>query len=301
MKKLLFLSSMLFTLSLSSKSYSQKKDFFPLAVGNESFYSYYVEYASYKSPIYPAESHDDFCKDSGKVIYKVIDSTIQNDTTTIWTIKEIRNIYTMEWHLDSLGIRDTTYSSTIDSIENPLYEYTTGLHRLLSHMMVWSFDGNENRFSNQIVDTVNYKCQDYHGYFVPYNFVKDVGLVDIEFQTYVVGNFSYESYSEKIKLTNVVTSVSSFQKEDYKLNLSQNYPNPFNPITTINYTIPQRSLVELKVFDILGRQVATLVNEEKPRGNYQVKFDGSSLSSGIYLYRLKSGKLMETKKLILLK
>lgn len=301
MKKLLFLSLMLLSLSLFSKSYSQKKDFFPLSVGNEACYSYFVEYASYKSPLYPVESHDDFCKDSGKIVYKVIDSTIQNDTTIIWTVKEIRNIYTMEWHLDSLGIRDTTYSTTIDSIENPLYEYSTGLHRLLSHMMVWSFDGKGNRFSNQIVDTVNYKCQDYYGYLVPYNFVKDVGLVNIEYQTKVVGNFSYESYIEKIKLTNVTTSVSSFQKEDYKLNLSQNYPNPFNPITTINYTIPQRSLVELKVFDILGKQVATLVNEEKQSGEYQVKFNASSLSSGIYLYRLKTGKLMETKKLILLK
>lgn len=84
-------------------------------------------------------------------------------------------------------------------------------------------------------------------------------------------------------------------------NLAQNYPNPFNPTTTIQYSIPQRSDVTLKVYDVLGNEVATLVNEEKDRGVYSVNFDASELSSGIYFYRLQASSFVETKKMILIK
>jgi hypothetical protein len=87
--------------------------------------------------------------------------------------------------------------------------------------------------------------------------------------------------------------------EDFSL--SQNYPNPFNPSTVISYRLPVTSFVTLKVCDILGREVATLVNEEKPAGEYEVEFDGSNLPSGIYFYQLKAGEFAETKKMILLK
>ncbi len=83
--------------------------------------------------------------------------------------------------------------------------------------------------------------------------------------------------------------------------LFQNYPNPFNPSTSIQYAIGSRQFVTLKVFDVLGKEVATLVNEEKPAGNHQVSFDASELASGIYLYRLSADSFTETKKLILIK
>jgi probable HAF family extracellular repeat protein len=84
-------------------------------------------------------------------------------------------------------------------------------------------------------------------------------------------------------------------------NLAQNYPNPFNPTTTIRYSIPQSSNVILKVYDVLGNEVATLVNEEKDRGVYTVNFDASQLASGIYFYRLQASSFVETKKMIILK
>lgn len=87
--------------------------------------------------------------------------------------------------------------------------------------------------------------------------------------------------------------------EDY--NLYQNYPNPFNPTTTISFSTPRAGLVSLKVFDILGKEVATLVNERKIAGSYSVDFDASDLPSGIYVYKLTSGKFSDAKKLILLK
>jgi len=83
--------------------------------------------------------------------------------------------------------------------------------------------------------------------------------------------------------------------------LYQNYPNPFNPSTKIKFQIPENSFVTLKVYDVLGNEVATLVNQEKPIGSCNVEFDASSLPSGIYLYQLQAGNYFETKKMILLK
>jgi len=83
--------------------------------------------------------------------------------------------------------------------------------------------------------------------------------------------------------------------------LEQNYPNPFNPTTTINYSIPEAGNVELKVYDVLGNEVANLVNQEMAPGNYTANFDASSLASGIYIYRLQTGSLMQTRKMILMK
>jgi len=83
--------------------------------------------------------------------------------------------------------------------------------------------------------------------------------------------------------------------------LSQNYPNPFNPSTTINYTIPKSGLVSLKIYDIVGKEVVSLVNEVKNAGSYNLQFNASNLSSGTYFYRLESGSFVETKKMLLLK
>ena len=83
--------------------------------------------------------------------------------------------------------------------------------------------------------------------------------------------------------------------------LFQNYPNPFNPSTTITYQIPQTGFVTLKVYDILGREVATLVNEEKAAGNYEVQFTGNGLTSGIYFYQINAGAYFDTKKMVLLR
>ena len=83
--------------------------------------------------------------------------------------------------------------------------------------------------------------------------------------------------------------------------LSQNYPNPFNPTTNIGFHIAEFGFVSLKVYDVLGREVATLVNEEKPAGNYEVKFDGTGLSSGIYFYKLSTENYTSVKKMILMK
>ena len=86
-----------------------------------------------------------------------------------------------------------------------------------------------------------------------------------------------------------------------EFNLNQNYPNPFNPTTVISYKLPISSLVAIKVYDVLGREVQTLVNERQNAGNHSITFSASSLPSGVYFYRLHAGNYSATKKLLLLK
>ncbi|MBN2571578.1 MAG: T9SS type A sorting domain-containing protein [Ignavibacteriales bacterium] len=100
-------------------------------------------------------------------------------------------------------------------------------------------------------------------------------------------------------LSNIYDDFVSILPKDYKL--FQNYPNPFNPSTKISYEIPNTASVNIKILNILGQEIVTLVNEEKPAGHYEVEFNASNLTSGIYLYRLKTGDFVETKKMVLLK
>ena len=121
----------------------------------------------------------------------------------------------------------------------------------------------------------------------------------------------------RLKYNEIITALENNIQLPNKFLLSQNYPNPFNPTTTIGFSIPAQSViarspfidattkqsqhVTLKVYDILGREVATLVNEQKPAGNYEVTFDASELSSGVYFYKLQAGSFVQTKKMILLR
>jgi len=113
---------------------------------------------------------------------------------------------------------------------------------------------------------------------------------------------------EVLKVTGIITDVNDENDVDDENNykpdnfvLYQNYPNPFNPSTKIKYSIPQSSNVVIKVFDILGNAIATLVNEEKSIGNYEVQFDATGLSSGVYFYTLTAGNFVENRKMLLMK
>jgi hypothetical protein len=81
----------------------------------------------------------------------------------------------------------------------------------------------------------------------------------------------------------------------------QNYPNPFNPVTNIQYQIAEKKLVTLKIYDVIGNEIAVLINEVKDAGTYNVEFNADRFSSGVYYYTLKAGSFTSTKKMILLK
>lgn len=83
--------------------------------------------------------------------------------------------------------------------------------------------------------------------------------------------------------------------------LHQNYPNPFNPSTTIRFSLPRRERVVLRVFNILGRGVATLLDEERPAGDYSVVFDAKGLASGVYFYRIDAGPFTQIRKALLMR
>lgn len=106
--------------------------------------------------------------------------------------------------------------------------------------------------------------------------------------------------ADNMRVTPIVTGISE-GKFSETFTLNQNYPNPFNPSTTISYQLAKQSYVTLRIFDLNGREVATLVNSVEQPGYKSVEFDASNLSSGVYYYRLQAGNFTETKKLVLLK
>ena len=97
------------------------------------------------------------------------------------------------------------------------------------------------------------------------------------------------------------TDVEGDITKNYSFDLQQNYPNPFNPSTSIKYTIAERSNVSIKVFDMLGKEVATLINSEKESGSYEVNFNASDLASGLYIYTINAGNFTSSRKMMLLK
>ncbi len=101
--------------------------------------------------------------------------------------------------------------------------------------------------------------------------------------------------------TNTLTSINGNNSVVKGFDLFQNYPNPFNPTTKINFSLPKDGLVSLKIYDIRGKEIQTLIDENKPAGYYSVEFNGRNLSSGIFFYRIEAGEFTETKKMSLIK
>ncbi len=109
-----------------------------------------------------------------------------------------------------------------------------------------------------------------------------------------LGNIIYDDFNDPDGILNPIQNLNDFV-------LEQNYPNPFNPSTTIKFTIPIKEYVTLKVFNLIGQEIQTLVDEEKTEGSYEIEFNASGLPSGYYFYRLQTGNRLETKKMILIK
>jgi hypothetical protein len=118
-------------------------------------------------------------------------------------------------------------------------------------------------------------------------------------------NFKFEISSNNYvywtdSLKSVVTGVQP-DLQEATFNLEQNYPNPFNTLTTIKYSIPTSSKVTLKIYNIIGKEIESLINDEKPSGTSEVTWHAGNLPGGVYFYQLNSGGLIETKKMLLLK
>jgi hypothetical protein len=110
------------------------------------------------------------------------------------------------------------------------------------------------------------------------------------------GSIELESISAKVTLI-----LGNGAEKPVAFSLEQNYPNPFNPSTTISYALPKSSHVKVGVYDVLGREVATVLNEEKSAGAYTIQWDATDVSSGVYLYRMKAGDFTAIRKMLLIK
>ncbi|MCX6168687.1 MAG: T9SS type A sorting domain-containing protein [Ignavibacteriales bacterium] len=117
------------------------------------------------------------------------------------------------------------------------------------------------------------------------------------------GDIFYLDGGSLYKINRTITKVDDYLNVQvpHQIQLFQNYPNPFNPTTNISFSLNEKTFMKLKIYDSCGKEITTLVNEEKPAGTYSVKFDGNSLSSGVYFYRLQTSHFSQTMKLLLLK
>jgi hypothetical protein len=144
---------------------------------------------------------------------------------------------------------------------------------------------------------------------VTLKFIKGAGTSsNVNKYTYIDENLNSGCYQYRLKQIDYNGAAKYYELENRVTvsgpagyALSQNYPNPFNPATTIKYSVARAGKVTLKIFDILGKEIATLVNEQKEPGQYYYEFDGSKFDTGVYFYTLKAGDFLQTKKMIIIK
>ena len=199
---------------------------------------------------------------------------------------------------------DTLYESVVDSMDTiPMYPYS----RLYRYYYPENDDSLFYQNDTIFIHSRPYPTNYFDSYFsIDYYIRKNHGLIYYSKKYWYYGTGFNESYElTGAALIDGIEQVNETKLENYSL--SQNYPNPFNPSTKIEYRIQKTEFVSLKIYDVLGREVATLVNEEQKAGSYDVNFNASDLPSGLYIYRLQvhtpdgKGNFTQAKKMLLLK
>ena len=187
-------------------------------------------------------------------------------------------------------------------------------HNGITDTLIYSVGGTGSNFINTVLDdsatmSVINATAPFTGTFKPqsplsiFNGVPAKGEWELRIYDRAAGNTgTLQQWSMKVIMSTNPTGVNEIgSNTPDEFSLSQNYPNPFNPNTKIKFTIKEKGLVTLKVYDILGKEISTLVNDVKSQGLYDVDFNAAGLSSGIYFYSLQSGSNVESKKMILIK
>lgn len=269
-------------------------DIFPLTKNLYYCYTYNTQ-----DTIYWVSILETISETSGTVEYIVIDSTQTNDTLCEWSVKQIRSLRTITLDCYS-GRKDTSWIS--DSLSLTLFEILFEKHRIVISSAVWS---------NQYIEYYRYAStnsilQSYgNGVWGVQDSVwlsSELGLYKRKGRSYFSTNHRYYSYWEMNLQSTPVVSVNHRNNKIKGYELNQNYPNPFNPTTTIAFNLFECSDVTLTIYDLLGRDVVTLINKERmTAGSYSKKWNANNMPSGIYFYRLQTDKFTETKKLVLLK
>lgn len=281
-KVLLFVSILISTTLTIAQSFT----YFPLSVGNKWFF------ASTGSgdilTIYEVIS--DTILSDGKV-YSRIDASVKTDTG--WTRCENSLFLRVEnevlYRFPSDTVLNFNWNDSTSFFELP--EGFTEIHVGTSEIF------NESRVTYYLYIYYPYEYVSYTDS-IGWNALHALTWHDwTNLSRYLVGCIiDNQIYGRTI--TDVNLDIKNIQNY---YELYQNFPNPFNPNTTIKYSIPVSTQVSLKVFDIIGSEVATLVNEQQEAGTFSINFDASKLTSGIYFYQIKAGNFIETKKFILIK
>ena len=276
-------------------------DVFPLRIGNQWIYNYDYEYRDIGG-VY------DLYSDTGTVNIRIIDKIVAVDSTR-WFVQEVGSHWT---RFGSLG-----FSGPIERADTfEIIEFNNANHRMYRTGVISEIYTSVLPFLPNLLDTAGiyrYAIVDSGGFkairsgesprgkLFYFSFKKGVGLSSVSMNdgcTCIPWYWTTHSLRSSI-ITGVNNSHEYLLSSSYSLN--QNYPNPFNPSTTISFNLPLRSFVSLKVFDLIGREVATIVSEELQSGKYSRQWNALDLPSGIYFYRLQAGAFVETRKLILLK
>jgi len=260
-------------------------------------------------------------------------------SSTIPPYETIHRVWSQEFVKDTLMANNESYSALqkiyydgtpsgghiyerIDTVEQKVYRYdpvvdSTNYEILFLDLTIELFDTFYNpyciaRFQETGTTTQFGETYDYRVYcftcgltYYDYYYLKGLGLYRFLASADFVASVSHLRgciingvvYGD----TTVVSVEDETQNVPTEFSLSQNYPNPFNPSTTIKFSVPQQTNVVLKVYDILGSEVANLVNETLYAGNYTINFNASQFASGMYIYKITAGNFVTTKKMILLK
>ena len=282
-------------------------DLFSLAKGNN--YKYNYQYSD--SIFHIGDGLVTLQIDSGIILYSIIDSSFMGDRIE-WLVE--RNIELLERKWDFFDSTYQVQQKDTFLLNESLY----GNHELVAHApVIGNYIGIGFWQNDHIWDFPalgNIKVYRYHkapsNIFLKYYddticdslwFDDKRGLYKRKHYDAIYGNHDVICKTEinLIEMSVGIKEKTQILQENF--HLSQNYPNPFNPTTSISYSVPKTSFVAIKVFDILGREVGTLVNEEKAAGNYKVNFEASNLSSGVYFYSIRAGDYVETKKMVLIR
>ena len=235
--------------------------------------------------------------DSGVVSYTIGDSLVVSDTTVAWSITETLDLRRRRVN----RLEDTSFVVRQPSVLT-LYETTIRNHELRDTALLWMAPTYRTRLFRYADSLVGGYCMIAPANFDSFRISSDSSLTRRSYST-CDDHDEWGSYLwRRGRLrTYQVLSVSPRDLLPEKVYLYQNYPNPFNPVTTIGYALPAALHLSLKVFDLLGREVATLMNKVKQPGTHTVTWDASGFSSGVYFYRLSSGTFTDVKRLILLR
>ncbi len=280
------------------------RDYYPLKIGNEWVYNYvwYTTPVTGTSDIYLRKITNEVLKPNGKKYFEIkekyvlmgFENTVYERVDTaegkIYRYEEF--CPGSEQFIDDLIIEvgDSTFATRFGfCIEHPPTEFTSEIP-----FNKWGISSNERKYLSCDLLSANYSL------------VRDIGLYSFT----LADDNGEKVYQLKGMVKNGVvygdtSLIVGIKDEDNQLptefNLSQNHPNPFNPSTKIKYAISSKQYATIKVYDILGNEIETLVNEEKSPGTYEVTWNAVGLPSGVYFYQLCAGSLIETKKMILLR